>query len=128
VLLRRIVGLSILNRFGITALNSAVVIQFNMPAQVLEGPLGNTATTAYSYRLNTSFAPRSNYLKDAAALPPFVLIAGAADEAFAADKYQATLTQATEQGRYQILPGLGHLDIVDAPQTAKTIKEFLNDL
>jgi non-heme chloroperoxidase len=127
-LLSRIIGLSMLNTFGITALNHLTIIQFHMPAAVLNGPLGDTATTAYSYRLNTSFAPRSDYLKDAAALPPFLLIAGSADEAFFADQYEPTLAGATQKGRYEIVPDLGHLDIVDAPQTAKAIKEFLNDI
>jgi len=81
VLLRRIIGLSMLNTFRIRALNHLTIIQFAMPQAVLDGPLGDTATTAYSYRLNTSFAPRGDYLSDVAALPPFVLIAGSADEA-----------------------------------------------
>jgi alpha-beta hydrolase superfamily lysophospholipase len=127
-LLRRIIGLSMLNTFRITALNHLTIMQFHMPAAVLNGPLGDTATTAYSFRLNTSFAPRSDYLKDAAALPPFLLIAGSEDEAFYADKYEPTLAEATQKGRYEIVPDVVHLDIVSAPQTATAIKEFLNDI
>lgn len=65
LLLRRVIGLSILNGFGITALNHLTAIQFNMPAEITEGPYGHLATTAYSFRLNTGFAPREDYLKDA---------------------------------------------------------------
>jgi pimeloyl-ACP methyl ester carboxylesterase len=126
VLLRRMIGLSILNTFRITALNHLTVIQFQMPAAVLDGPLGHTVTTAYSYRLNTSFAPRADYLKDVAALPDFILIAGGADEAFVADRYEATLTAATRKGRYVIVPQIGHLDIVNAPETTTAIGDFLN--
>jgi alpha-beta hydrolase superfamily lysophospholipase len=127
-LTRRIIGLSMLNTFRITALNHLAVMQFRMPREVLEGPLGDTATTVYSYRLNTSFAPRSRYLEDVAALPPFVLIAGSADEALDAGGYEGLMSQATDKGRYVIVPEVGHLDIVGAPETARAIGAFLNDL
>ena len=127
-LLRRIIGLSMLNTARITALNHLTIIQFNMPRAVLDGPLGDTATTAYSYRLNTSFAPRAKYLDDVAALPKFVLIVGAKDEAFDAALYAPTLTPVTDKGTYVTVPDTGHLDIVNAPQTLQTIREFLDDL
>ena len=127
VLLRRIIGLSILNTFKITALNHLTIMQFNMPQEVLEGELGDTATTAYSYRLNTSFAPRGDYLKDVAALPPYLLIAGAKDEAFDAALYAPTMQPATNKGRYEIVPDVAHLDIVDAPETAQLIKGLLDE-
>lgn len=127
-LLRRIIGLSILNTFRITAFNHLTIMQFRMPQVVLDGPLGDTATTAYSYRLNTGFAPRGDYLEDVAALPRFLLIAGAADEAFDASKYEATLSGASTKGTYRIVPEVGHLDIVNAPETLQSIEDFLDDL
>ena len=57
-----------LNNIGIRWFNGLTVIQFNMPQTILDGPLGNSATTAYSYRLNTAFAPRSHYGRDLAAI------------------------------------------------------------
>lgn len=126
-LTRRIIGLSILNSFGITGLNHLPIIQLNMPREVLDGPLGDTATTSYSYRLNTSYGPRSDYLADVAALPPFVLIAGTADEAFVADQYAPTLGAATDEGRYDLLLGANHLDVVDDPRTLGIIKGFLDE-
>ncbi|KIN64800.1 Alpha/beta hydrolase [Sulfitobacter noctilucicola] len=127
-LVRRIIGLSILNTFRITALNHLEIIQFRMPQAVLDGPLGDTATTAYSYRLNTGFAPRADYLKDVAALPPFTLIVGSADEAFVADQYQPTMSAVTDKGTYIIVDGVGHLAIVDATETEQAIRELLNGL
>lgn len=127
VLTRRIIGLSILNTFQIKLLNHLQIIQFNMPSAVLDGPLGHTATTGYSYRLNTSFAPRGRYLDDVAALPPFVLIAGTADEAFDASLFEPTMSKATDRGRYVMVEGVGHLDIVDDPRTAEAIEGFLDD-
>lgn len=127
-LTRRIIGLSMLNSVGITALNHLKIIQFRMPQAVLDGPLGNTATTSYSYRLNTGFAPRSDYLKDIAALPQFVLVAGSADEAFDAALYEPTISAVNDKGRYVIAEGIGHLDIVNQPETAQAIERLFNEL
>lgn len=124
-LTRRIIGLSMLNAAHIRALNGLTAIRFRVPAAVLNGPLGGTATDAYSFRMNTSFAPRGDYLADVAALPPFVLIAGSADEAFVADAYQPTMAAVTDKGSYQLVDGVGHLDIVDAPQTSTAMAAFL---
>ncbi|APE43761.1 hypothetical protein BOO69_10310 [Sulfitobacter alexandrii] len=126
-LTRRIIGLSMLNAVGITALNDLPVIQFDMPRTVLDGPLGDTATTRYSYRLNSSYAPRADYLSDVAALPPFLLVAGTEDEAFDAGAYQPTMQAVTERGRYVLVPGAGHLGIVDAAATQAAIQGFLDE-
>jgi len=127
VMLRRVIGLSILNTFRIRALNHLPIIQFNMPSVVLDGPLGHTATTQYSYRLNTSFAPRGDYLADVAKLPPFLLLVGQADEAFDAAQYEPVMQPVTDKGRYEILPDVTHLEVVFAPQTADLIGGFLNE-
>ncbi|MYM54132.1 alpha/beta hydrolase [Thalassovita mangrovi] len=128
ILLRRIIGLTMLNAAGIKALNHLTVIQFDMPKTVLDGPLGHTATTAYSHRLNTSFAPRSAYEKDIAALPRFLLIAGAEDEAFFADRFEPLMAPLNGNGQYRLVEGVSHLDIVDAPETKTAIRDFLNEL
>lgn len=125
VLTRRIIGLSMLNAVGIHWLDHLTVIQFNMPREVLDGPRGAFATTSYSWRLNTSFAPRRSYVEEIAQLPPFLLVAGAEDEAMWAEKYALLMSGATDRGRYEIVEGLGHLDIVDAPETEALIREYL---
>jgi len=127
-LTRRIIGLSMLNTFKIPFLNHLTIMQFRMPQVVLDGPLGDTATTQYSYRLNTSFAPRSDYLADLSRLPRFALIAGTEDEAFFADNYEPTLSAVTDKGTYVLVDGVNHLGIVTAPQTLHTIESLLNDL
>lgn len=127
-LTRRIIGLSMLNMVGIHALDHLAAIRFAMPEAVLDGPLGHTATTAYSWRLNKSYAPRRDYKADIAALPPFLLIAGADDESFRADEYEPLMSGVTGKGRYHVLPGVGHLGVVDAPQTETLIREALGAL
>lgn len=124
-LTRRIIAITLLNRLGITSANDEIVIEFAFPEAVLNGPEGGTATTAYTYRMNTSFAPRSDYLSDIAALPEFLLIAGSDDQAFVAEGYQPLMSGVTEKGRYEIVDGAGHLDIVNHPETAAAIAEVL---
>jgi alpha-beta hydrolase superfamily lysophospholipase len=121
-LTRRIIGLSMLNTFKITALNHLTIIQFNMPKAAREGEYGHLATLAYSYRLNTGYAPRMDYLKDIAALPKFTLIAGRDDEAFYADKYEEVMSAVTDKGSYHIVDGETHLSIVDAPASEALIR------
>ena len=117
-----------LNTVGVHWLDHLTMIQFNMPRAVLDGPLGDYATTSYSWRLNTSFAPRGDYLADVAGLPPFVLIAGEQDEAMAADQYEPVMSGVTDKGRYHVVKGAAHLDIVDAPETERLIRAYLAGL
>lgn len=126
VLLRRMIGLSMLNSVRITALNHLTVIEFSVSPEVADGPLGATLTSHYSYRLNTAYAPRSDYTADIAGLKaPFALIAGAEDEAFIATEYEPLISQHTDRGSYHIVPGIGHLDIVDAQRTTAILKAHL---
>lgn len=127
-LTRRLIGLGMLNMVGIRALNHLTAIQFDMPQDVLQGPLGHTATTSYSYRLNTGYAPRNDYRKDIERLPDFLLIAGKADEAFDAEAYSEVMSTVTDRGTYRTVEGVGHLDIVDHPQTLQEIRSLLGRL
>lgn len=127
VLLRRVIGLSMLNAARIHALDGLTAIQFNMPKAALEGPLGHMATTSYSWRLNTSYAPRSDYKADIAALPRFLLLAGAQDEAFRAEEYEPLMASVTDKGRYVLIEGVKHLDVVDHAETERRIREFLSE-
>ncbi|MDU8926654.1 alpha/beta hydrolase [Alisedimentitalea sp. MJ-SS2] len=58
-------------------------------------------------------------------LPEFLLIAGAEDESFIASLYQPTMEPLSTKGRYEVVPDLGHLAVVDAPETLNLIREFL---
>lgn len=124
-LTRRIIGLSMLNMVGIKALDHLTIMQFAMPDAVMQGPNAAQATLAYSWRFNKSFAPRNAYLEDVAALPAFLLLAGAADESFVAEGYEPLMSEVTTQGQYHVVDGVTHLDIVDAPKTATLMGEFL---
>lgn len=124
-LTRRLIGLSMLNVVGITALNGLTVLEFNLPEDVLATQDGQYATSSYSYRLNTGFAPRNDYGSDVTALPEFLLLVGQEDEAFLADQYEPTLSTHNASGTYQVLPSLGHLDVLSAPEAVTAIADYL---
>jgi pimeloyl-ACP methyl ester carboxylesterase len=126
-LTRRIIGLSMLNNVGITAFNEMQVLQFNFPKSVLEGPNEHTATQSYSYRLNVSYAPRDDYLKDVASLPEFLLLVGDNDDAFIATRFEPTLKSVTGNGKYEILKNANHLQIITDDRAFKSILDFLDD-
>lgn len=126
-LTRRIVGLSMLNSAGITVLDRLTAIEFAMPEAVVQGPEGHRATTAYSWRLNKGFAPRRDWQADIAALPAFLLIAGAEDEAFVAEGYEPEFIKHSDRGRYRVLDGVGHLALVDDPRVLTLVRRFVLD-
>jgi len=118
-----IVGLSILNGFGITALNGATAITFEMPEAVRDG----SETLAYSYRLNTGYAPR-NFRTDLTAVNvPLLALIGAEDEAFYAEKLGPTLAE-FPTAHVEIVPGAAHLDLPAAVSVAERIAAWLGDL
>ena len=118
-----IIALSILNGFGITGLNGITAITFEMPEQVRDG----TETLAYSFRLNTGYAPR-DYRKDLAGVRvPVLGLIGAEDEAFLAEKLEPTLGEFTA-ARVTVIPGVAHLDLPAAPETEEQIAAWLATL
>ncbi|MBX0329136.1 hypothetical protein K2Z83_15790 [Oscillochloris sp. ZM17-4] len=125
-LTRRIVGLSMLNAAGVRGLNGLTAIQFAMLRAVLDGPLGASATTAYSYRLNTAYAPRADYGRDLAAIArPLLVIAGDADEAFVAARYEPTIAAHTSGGAYVVLAGVSHIGLLTDPGAREALCEWL---
>ena len=121
-LVRRLIGLSMLNGIGITAANGLTVMEFALP----EGEVAETMTNAYSFRLNTSYAPRNDYLADVAALPTFQVIVGSEDEAFFAAEFEPLMTEVTDKGSYHVLDGVSHLDVFLSKDAAKLIAEFVS--
>jgi alpha-beta hydrolase superfamily lysophospholipase len=124
-LVRRAIGLSILNGFGIHALDDLTVVTFHFPRAVLDSPQGKTATTAYSWRLNVSYAPHRDYLGDVAKLPAFLLVAGREDEAFRADQFEPTLSAVNTRGEYHILDGVDHLGLINSQATADLVRGYV---
>lgn len=126
---RRIAGLTMLNNIGIHWFDGLTVIQFAMPQSVLDGPLGSSATTGYSHRLNSSFGPHPRYGHDLVAMQqPFLLVAGLDDEAFIATEYEPTISQYTGSGRYELLPDTGHVDLLTTSQLPPLVTNWLLEI
>ena len=121
---RRIIGLGMLNAVGITTLNHLPVIRFNVP----EGWQAMGMRDRYSFAMNTGYAPRPDWARDAAALPPFLLVVGAGDEAFRAEAFAPALSAANPGGTYEVVPGAGHLDIFTHPATEAAILRYLESI
>jgi alpha-beta hydrolase superfamily lysophospholipase len=126
---RRIIGLVMLNKVGIRALNYLPVIAFAMPEAVLKGPYGHTATTVYSFRMLAAFAPRPDYGADLKAITkPLLVIAGSEDEAFRAERFESVISKQTKTGTYYVLPGVNHLGLVSGPKALPVIERWLKSL
>lgn len=127
VLTRRIAGLYMLNAVGITALNHLTVVQFRYPPDLLTGPAATFATRNYSYRMQFALAPRRDWQADVAALPLALLVAGSADRTFRADAFEPSMSPLVPEGRFAVLAGAGHTDILGDPRLIDAVAAFLLD-
>ena len=117
----RIVFLSILNGFGIHALDDTVTIEFEMPEPVRDG----TETLAYTHRLNVGFAPR-DWRADLAAAPgPILVLVGSEDEAFLADRFPDAIHSGAPEALVELVEGATHLGLPGDPRTADRIQEWI---
>lgn len=123
----RIIGLSMLNNIGIHSFNDLISIEFNMPAAFRNG----TETLAYSFRLNTSFAPR-DYEDDLSVISqPLLVLAGTADETMFAEQYQPVMTQYIpddKQVQVEVLADVSHMGVVVSPDVRPVIKAWIEGL
>ena len=112
-----------LNNVGIRWFNALTVIGFNMAEEARDG----TETLSYSHRLNTAYAPR-NYKKDLRAIrQPLFVVAGTADEAFFAEKYEPVISQYTAV-QVGLLQGVTHMGVVVGTEVRPVVKEWLEGL
>ncbi|MFL1484094.1 alpha/beta hydrolase [Marinobacter sp. LN3S78] len=119
---RRIIGLTLLNNLGISALNNLPVIRFNMPADVRDG----TETLSYSYRLNTGYAPRDYTEALSAIKQPLLVLVGSDDGLFYPEKFRPVVNRYTE-GDVRVIDGASHLGIVTDESVVPAIGDWLED-
>ncbi len=98
------------------------VIDFNMPESVRDG----TETLSYSYRLITSYGPE-DYRKDLRAIDkPLIVLVGAKDEAFYADRFEVISKDVCAE--VVLLPGVTDLGIAVNPETQSSIRKWMENL
>jgi len=121
--IRPIIGLTMLNNVGVRWLNRLPIIDFNMPQEARDG----TETLSYSYRLNTSYAPR-NYEKDLSAITqPLFVAVGTEDEAFFADRFEPVISRFTHP-EVRLLEGVSHMGVVVNPAVQPAVREWIRGL
>jgi pimeloyl-ACP methyl ester carboxylesterase len=110
VSIKRIVGLSIFNSFGIHHFDGLPVLAFPVPTDI-------EATTArYSFRLEENFQPRSNYRADIRAIKrPAQVFVGGQDELFLPEKFAKVFSKDRSDIPVTIVPGMGHSDMITNP-------------
>ncbi|CQR47433.1 Arylesterase [Paraliobacillus sp. PM-2] len=123
--LPRMIGLSILNTFGISVLNHHDVISFNMPESVRDG----TETLRYTYALQTSMHPRNDYGKDIASLDkPSYLMIGSDDNVFKAEAFKSLFNKNSSKTKVNILKDISHFGVVTKNAAQKSISKWLKNL
>ena len=112
----RLIGLAILDRLGVRALNGLPVVAFAVdPAAVPD------VTPAYSFRLRMNFAPHRDWRSDIASTRgPLRVLVGARDELFQANLFAELFTPAPK-GRVEVLPNIDHMGITDDPAALSAI-------
>ena len=103
----RVVGLSLLNRLGISAFNDLPVTRFALNERAKE-----FLTEQYSFSLAANFRPRADYQANMRAVRrPVSIVAGAADEAFHTDLLASEVRSQGQDWPVHLLPGIGHIPL-----------------
>lgn len=119
----RIIGLSILNTFGVTAFNDEHVVSFNMPEDYRDG----SETLYYSYDLQISMHPGNDYHSDIASLGENTLVlAGRDDESFSAEEYPPLFSEYAPDADVRLIEGLSHFEIINEASAQAAVKSWVD--
>jgi len=107
----RIVALDLLRDYGFPCCESLPALAFALPPE--QAP---DATLRYSYRLMENFgAPKDTETAFADAAAPIAVLAGTDDTLIDADGFAQVVGGAEPPVALDILPGIGHMDILSDP-------------
>jgi alpha-beta hydrolase superfamily lysophospholipase len=120
-ILPRILALSLLGALGVHALDGLIALRFAMPPAARDG----TETLAYSWRMAQGFGPRDWRCDLAGVRVPLLVLVGADDEAFFAERYPEAVCAHAPAARVELLPGVSHLGIAADPQTGRRLAAWL---
>jgi alpha-beta hydrolase superfamily lysophospholipase len=114
----RLIGLSMLNRVGIKALNHKDTLFFNRTDDV---------THIYSYRAMVNAAPAEHAPALSAVDAPMLVVVGRNDEAFVADRFPAVVEEYSD-GQVHIIDGESHYSIVESTTAMEIIERWLGEV
>lgn len=120
---RRYAGLAMFNNVGINVFNYLPVLFFNRPEKWSD-PL---QAESYSYRLNESFSPQSYEENLQKNKKPILVLVGADDEAFYAEKFEAVFRKNAPQALIQIIPSAKHLNLPNNEAAINIISSWINN-
>jgi alpha-beta hydrolase superfamily lysophospholipase len=102
----RIIGLFMLNIFGIVGYNDLGIAFFNIPSDSPQSPVD-----VYSYRAFSSVAPTDYKSALSAVEKPLLVVVGSNDEAFSVEHFKPVLAENSD-GRLLLFDGIGHNGIM----------------
>jgi pimeloyl-ACP methyl ester carboxylesterase len=123
VSIKRIVGLSIFNFFGIHHFDGLPVLAFPVPGDIED------TTPTYSFRLEENFQPHKNYAADIRAIPkPAQVLVGSQDELFLPEKFAPVFDKSRSDIPVTIVPGMGHSDMITKPEPINAVVNLFPNL
>jgi non-heme chloroperoxidase len=119
----RIVGLTILDRFGIHTFEHLPVLAFAVD------PLSSANPTAsYSYRLQQNYSAHADFSADIRNIrKPTRLLVGAEDDLLIADAFAPLFGVERSDIPIKIIPGLGHTEMSVMPEALSAFVEALGE-
>ncbi len=111
VAIPRIVGLSILHRFGLTGFEGLPVAHF-----ATDAPADDRRTPVYSFRLLMSLQLGLDWRAVLGRIDrPTAIVVGAGDELFNADRFAPLVEELNPRIGVTVVPGQGHLAMIATP-------------
>lgn len=119
--LGRIIGLSMLNQWGVHIGDGLPVLAFPVPANI------EATTKIYSWRMVKNFGADDDYLADIhRAVRPMRVFVGGSDELLDAEKLQTEFQSQRSDIPVSIIPSMSHSDMVTRPDAIKALVAAFN--
>ncbi len=125
----RTAALKLQNALGAHWSDQEIAVQYAVPENVWNGPLGYAVTSDYTWRYVKSLELKNADGSDLAQVKaPFLTIVGSEDEVIDAAKLQPAVTRFNKGGDYVTLPEETHFGIVNSQQTLAIIQNWMSKL
>lgn len=104
----KIIGISVLDGFGVKAFNGASVLRFNLPEKYQTG----LETLEYSFRLMKGMHPDNYKTSLRTTRAPMLILAGSDDEALYAEGFKTGVLPHKPDANVSIVKGCSHLGLI----------------
>jgi non-heme chloroperoxidase len=118
----RLIGLTILDRLGVTWFQHLPVVAFAVDPSV---PVRLAPTYSYVMQRNFS-APHDDLARFGQVRQPVALLVGAQDEIFYADRFAPLLGPLRPTTTFQVVPGVDHMGLITQPEAITAIVATLH--